>query len=182
MSEKKGIDKLQEEYIEIKKTDLLCSCAGSAGPIMIVDENGKKKRDYMHWKACFNGPKNTPYMYGLFILEMKFTEDYPNKAPQVQMRTPTYHPNISSSTGNICVEYLKDKWKKENNIIGIINTVCDLLARPNSLDPYSSDFKTLDKNIYKERANKMRSKYARESQKYDWKNSWNKGWDNNEFN
>lgn len=182
MSKKKGIDKLQEEYIEIKKGNSLISIAGSAGPIMTVDENGKKKRDYLHWKACFNGPKNTPYMYGLFILEMKFTEEYPYKAPEVQMRTPTYHPNISSTSGNICVEYLKKEWNPEvNDIVGIINTVFDLLSDPNPEDPYQSVFKTLDINIFKERANKMRSKYAGESQKYDWKNSWNKGWNNDEF-
>ena len=97
----KGIEKLEEEYKEIKQTNLLCSVAGSAGPIRI-----NKKPDYLHWKACFNGPKNTPYMYGLFIMEIKFDENYPETGPEVRMRTPTYHPNIDCSNGHICVDYL----------------------------------------------------------------------------
>lgn len=166
-----GLVNLQEEYKEIKKSDKLCSIAGSAGPIIT-----NKKRDYFHWKACFNGPKNTPYMYGLFILEMKFPSNYPDEGPDVQMRTPTFHPNINNSDGHICVDYLKN-WKKEYNIIGIINTVHDLLFEPNPNDPYGF-YKGLDEKTRTDKATKMRMKYAGESQSYDWNNSWNKGWSN----
>lgn len=159
-----GIAKLQEEYKEIKTTDLLLSVAGSAGSI---------KKDFLHWKACFNGPKNTPYMYGLFIIEMKFSERYPDEGPEVRMRTPTYHPNIDCNNGHICVEYLS-KWQKNYNIIGIINTVHDLLADPNPKSSYCS--------VNNEKALKMRSKYAVESQSYDWNSCWDKGWKNDEFN
>ena len=157
-----GKEKLQEEYKEIKQTDLLCSIAGSAGPI---------KKDFLHWKACFNGPKNTPYMYGLFFIEIKFDENYPNVAPEVRMRTPTYHPNIDCSNGHICVDYI-NYWKKENNVIGIINTVHDLLADPNPKSAYCG--------VNDEKARKLRSKYAGESQSYDWSSCWSNGWDNDE--
>ena len=162
----KGIEKLEEDYKDIKQTNLLCSIAGSAGPIRI-----NKKPDYLHWKACFNGPKNTPYMYGLFIMEIKFDENYPETGPEVRMRTPTYHPNIDCSNGHICVDYLSH-WKKGNNIIGIINTVHDLLADPNPKSAYCS--------IDDDKAKYFRSKYAVESQSYDWSNCWNNGWNNNE--
>ena len=43
-------------------------------------------------------------MGGLFFIEMKFNSDYPEKGPiDVQMRTPTYHPNIFYQTGHILV-------------------------------------------------------------------------------
>ena len=89
----KGISKLQEEHKFIKKSGVLANIGGAAGPI---------NKDYLHWKACFIGPKNTPYEGGLFFIEFKFNSNYPDSGPiDVQMRTKTYHPNIWKSTGHI---------------------------------------------------------------------------------
>ena len=162
----KGIEKLKEEHKKIKQTDSLLPVSGSAGPIKIG-----QRTDYLHWRACFCGPKNTPYMNGLFIMEIKFDENYPESRPEVRMRTPTYHPNINCSDGHICVGYLYN-WKKEYDIIGIINAVFSLLAYPNPGNAYYS--------INDEKAKYFTIKYATISQSYDWSKCWDQGWNNNE--
>ena len=85
----------------------------------------------------------------------------------VRMRTPTYHPNIWCSNGHICDSYFSE-WKKTNNIVGIVNTVFDLLSEDDPGNGYHSH--------NKDKASNFRSKYAYESQSFDWNNCWDKGW------
>lgn len=155
----KGITKLQEERKFIKKSGSLANIGGTAGPI-----NG----DYYHWKASFVGPNNTPYSGGLFYIEFKFNDQYPDSGPiDVQMRTPTYHPNIWCANGHICDTYFTE-WKNTNNIVGIVNTVFDLLSEESPTNGYHDH----DKN----KAANFKNQYAYENQTFDWNNCWNKGW------
>ena len=162
----KGIEKLREEYNLIKKNDSLCELRGTANPI-----NG----DFFHWKASFIGPKETPYMDGLFILEMKFPQNYPYERPLVQMRTPIFHPNIDNQNGNICIDYIIN-WKKDYDINGIIHAVFLVLFEPNFMNSFAS-YSQLDKEAYFRKSIIMCRNYAVESQSYNWDTSWNKGWD-----
>ena len=157
----KGLTKLQEELKFIRKSGCLAQIGGSAGPI---------NRDFYHWQACFIGPKGSPYEGGLFVLEMKFNSNYPESGPiDVQMRTPTYHPNINCDSGHVCVTYTSS-WNKANNIPGILNAVWDLLAEEHPSNGYQSEDK--------KKASEFKNKYAFEGQSYDWNNSWSKGWSN----
>ena len=162
MSKKsKGVLNLQAEYKFLRKKDVFSQIGGSAGPI--------KKDNFLHWTACFIGPINTPYQGGLFYIEMKFDDNYPDSRPEVRMRTPTYHPNIDCTNGHICVDYISS-WKNTNNVAGIVNVVFDLLSNPNPANGYySTDEK---------KAANFTSKYAYESQEYDWDKCWDKGWSN----
>ena len=99
-------------------------------------------------------------MDGLFILEMKFSQNYPYEGPLVQMRTPIFHPNIDSQ-GNIRVEYLKN-WKKDYDINGIIHAIFYLLYNPNFMDV------KMDKEALFREPIKMCKKYATENQSYNW--------------
>lgn len=47
---------------------------------------------------------------GLFKLEIKIPETYPFNPPKIKFITRIWHPNISSVTGAICLDILKDQW------------------------------------------------------------------------
>ena len=55
------------------------------------------------------------------------------------------------------------------NIVGIINSVFDLLADENPGNGYHAHDK--------QKATDYKNIYATESQNIDWNNSWDKGWD-----
>jgi len=48
------------------------------------------------------GPEETPYADGVFTLDMKFPSEYPFKPPTVKFKTPIFHPNVKTDTGEIC--------------------------------------------------------------------------------
>ena len=56
------------------------------------------------------GPPDTPYEGGTYVLEIKIPETYPFNPPKVRFITKIWHPNISSVTGAICLDILKDQW------------------------------------------------------------------------
>lgn len=61
-------------------------------------------------KGEIAGPPDTPYEGGKFALEIKVPETYPFNPPKVKFVTKIWHPNISSVTGAICLDILKDNW------------------------------------------------------------------------
>lgn len=43
--------------------------------------------------AAASSPEDTPFEDGVFKLTLRFTEEYPNKAPLVKFVTRIFHPN-----------------------------------------------------------------------------------------
>lgn len=111
----------------------------SAGPI---DES-----NILEWNAFIIGPTNTPYEDGLFKLKIIFTKDYPYKAPNVKFLTKIYHPNINSS-GDICLDILKDNWSPALTIVKVLLSISSLLSEPNSDDPLDKEIGNLYINNY----------------------------------
>lgn len=50
----------------------------------------------LHLKGCFNGPPDTPYQGGTFMVDIKIPDGYPFSPPLMKFDTLIYHPNISS--------------------------------------------------------------------------------------
>lgn len=86
-------------------------------------------------RGQISGPPDTPYEKGLFDLEIKIPETYPFNPPKVRFTTRIWHPNISSVTGAICLDILKDQWAAAMTIRTVLLSIQALLASPEPDDP-----------------------------------------------
>ena len=92
----------------------------------------------MQWSAVIFGPDDTPWEGGTFKLSLTFSEDYPNKAPQVKFITKMFHPNIYAD-GAICLDILQNQWSPIYDISAILTSIQSLLTDPNPNSPANSE-------------------------------------------
>lgn len=69
-----------------------------------------------------------------FKLSIEFGPTYPLVAPVVRFETPLFHPNVDTS-GNICLDILKDKWSPVQTVSSVLLSIQTLLADPNNASP-----------------------------------------------
>ncbi|KAG5189178.1 UBC37-like protein, E2 [Tribonema minus] len=90
-----------------------------------------------HLQAQVEGPDDTPYARGIFLLDILVPDSYPFEPPKVRFVTPIYHPNIDSG-GRICLDTLKMRpagsWTPSINIPTLLTTIRTLIAHPNGDD------------------------------------------------
>lgn len=79
-------------------------------------------------------PDDTCWEGGTFALELRFTEDYPNKPPAVKFTSPLFHPNVYA-TGAICLDILQNQWSPIYDIAAILTSIQSLLTDPNPNSP-----------------------------------------------
>ncbi|KAI9363409.1 ubiquitin-conjugating enzyme/RWD-like protein [Zopfochytrium polystomum] len=91
--------------------------------------------DLCHLKGRFKGPEGTPYQGGEFEVDIQVTMDYPFKPPKMKFITRVYHPNISSQTGAICLDILKDQWSPVLTLKTALISLQSLLSDPAPNDP-----------------------------------------------
>jgi len=111
--------------------------------------------------------ESTPYVGGVFELEIGIPERYPFEPPRVKFLTPIYHPNIDTA-GRICLDILKlpphGNWKPAQNIGTILRSIQLLLDDPNPDDSLMSDiaheFKN-DRRLFVHKAHEWTTKYAK---------------------
>ncbi|KAH6564620.1 hypothetical protein BASA50_008580 [Batrachochytrium salamandrivorans] len=97
--------------------------------VRIVNDN------MCHIKGVFQGPSGTVYEGGEFIIDIKLPDEYPFKPPKMKFDTPIYHPNISSQTGAICLDILKDAWTPVLTLKTALISLQSLLCEPQADDP-----------------------------------------------
>ena len=100
----------------------------SAGPI---DDN-----NIYHWEAIIDGPEDSDYRNGVFLLDIVIPKEYPFKPPKCKFKTKIFHPNISPNDGSICINILKaHNWNPTLTINNILLSIMVLLYNPNFSDP-----------------------------------------------
>ena len=164
---KEAMEKLENDKLDTHEKDRLTSlisikfedsdyCAFGGDP-----PSGDSVQYWREWKNVYMyGPKGTPYEKGRFGLLINLPDDYPFKAPKIKFTTRVFHPNVSSS-GDICVDILKESWSPSLTIIKVLLSISSLLNEPNPNDPlnptaagmYKEDRRAFDAEV---------SRYVRE--------------------
>jgi len=122
--------------------------------------------DNRHLKGTINGSEGTPYEGGLFVIDIKIPSEYPFEPPKMKFLTKIWHPNISSQTGAICLDILKDQWSPALTIKTALLSLQALLCAPEPDDPQDAEvarmYKT-DRDNYDRTAKFWTDTYAKET-------------------
>ncbi|KAB2000218.1 hypothetical protein ERO13_D12G194800v2 [Gossypium hirsutum] len=81
------------------------------------------------------GPLGTPYEGGSFEIDITLPDGYPFEPPKMKFVTKVWHPNISSQSGAICLDILKDQWSPALTLKTALLSVQALLSAPEPDDP-----------------------------------------------
>lgn len=90
-----------------------------------------------------HSPEDTPWEGGTFRLTVEFSEEFPNKAPQVKFLTRMFHPNsefyLVYNDGTICLDILQNQWSPIYDVQAILTSIQSLLCDPNPNSPANSE-------------------------------------------
>jgi len=128
------------------------------GLLAVPNEN-----NMMIWEAIIFGPDDTNWEGGSFKLTLEFSEEYPNKPPQVKFISPMFHPNIYND-GRICLDILDNKWSPIYDVSTILASIQSLLTDPNIESPANAEAAKLHSENIQEYY-----KRVRESVENSWK-------------
>ncbi|GAB6027134.1 Ubiquitin-conjugating enzyme E2-22 kDa [Chamberlinius hualienensis] len=121
-----AVQRIKREFREVVKSEEVARCAIK---VELVNDS------YTELKGEIAGPPDTPYEGGNYILEIKVPETYPFNPPKVRFTTKIWHPNISSVTGAICLDILKDQWAAAMTLRTVLLSLQALLAAAEPDDP-----------------------------------------------
>ena len=130
-------NRIKKEYQDLQKEK------NSNVQVKLVDN------DIRHWKGRIKGPIDTCYQGGIFDVDIVIPNEYPFKPPKMKFDTKIWHPNISSVTGAICLDILKNEWTPALTIRTALISLQALMCEPVPNDPqdavvakqYMSDIK-----------------------------------------
>lgn len=92
-----------------------------------------------HLKGSFPGPEGTPYEGGHFEVDIVIPESYPFQPVKMKFITKVYHPNVSSASGAICLDILKDAWSPVLTLKSTLISLQSLLCSPEPNDPQDAE-------------------------------------------
>jgi len=118
--------RIQREFREVVKSE---EVAASGVQLSLVND------DLTELSGTIKGPPDTPYEGGTYQLEIKIPDTYPFNPPRVRFITKIWHPNISSVTGAICLDILKDQWAAAMTLRTVLLSLQVLIANPEPNDP-----------------------------------------------
>ena len=92
-----------------------------------------------NWVAIIEGPKDTPFEGGKFKVNIKVPSDYPMVPPTASFETKIFHPNVKWSTGEICLDILKDRWSPAWTMMSLCRAIQNLMSDPFADSPLNCD-------------------------------------------
>lgn len=96
----------------------------------------KPKADSLsHLIGTIPGPVDSPYEGGTFLIDIVLPDGYPFEPPKMKFVTKVWHPNISSQSGAICLDILKDQWSPALTLKTALVSIQALLSAPEPDDP-----------------------------------------------
>ena len=119
--------------------------------------------DLRHIRGIITGPCDTPYAGGEFEIDFQIPANYPFQAPKTTFVTHVWHPNVSSSSGYICLDTLRQKWAAGLSLRALLLSIQVLLASPVPSDPQDATVAsqmTRDKKLYEQTAKYWTAAFA----------------------
>ncbi|CAE6458435.1 unnamed protein product [Rhizoctonia solani] len=92
-----------------------------------------------HLCGSFPGPEDTPYQGGTYQVDIVIPDSYPFQPVKMKFITKVYHPNISSASGAICLDILKDAWSPVLTLKSTLISLQSLLFSPEPNDPQDAE-------------------------------------------
>ena len=169
----KAMKRIKEEYKEINSNPI----ANIGVTVGLIDEE-----NIFEWRVSLIGPKDTSYAGGLFILNIKFPDNYPDRQPEVCFKTPIYHVNINpkkskstgpgvESLGHVCISTL-NWWKPKYRMREVLTNIFGLFYMANPKSPYGAERAeefTKNRELHEKKIKYFTQKYAdpRNQQNFD---------------
>mmetsp|Transcript_10375 Transcript_10375/g.13734 ORF Transcript_10375/g.13734 Transcript_10375/m.13734 type:complete len:196 (+) Transcript_10375:150-737(+) len=151
--------RIMKELKEVGKND---SSGVHAKPI--------SEGDIRHLKGTVQGPEGTPYDGGVFEVDIAIPRQYPFEPPKMRFITKVWHPNISSQTGAICLDILKDNWSPALTIKTALLSLQALLCSAEPGDPQDAEVAKMymkNREEFDQTAKFWTESYAKPSSKED---------------
>ncbi|KAJ1456893.1 ubiquitin-conjugating enzyme/RWD-like protein [Pelagophyceae sp. CCMP2097] len=122
-----------------------------------------KSEDMHQLSGTIYGPEGTPYQGGVFHIDISIPAGYPFEPPKMKFQTKIWHPNISSQTGAICLDILKDQWSPALTIKTALLSLQALLCSPEPDDPQDAQVAQMyinEPTVFKQTAKFWTESYA----------------------
>jgi ubiquitin-protein ligase len=93
--------------------------------------------DMSFWKVVMEGPDESPYSQGTFVLFVHADDGYPTFAPKARFITNIKHPNVNAH-GRICHSILTRDWTSDISMSTLLDSIFGLLLQPEHSDPVNT--------------------------------------------
>ena len=88
----------------------------------------------LYWRALVRGPDGSPYVDGVFVLDIIMPLDYPYTPPRMVCRTPIQHPQVRPHDGEVMLDILaldeSRSWTPAMSLPKLVLSFVSLLAEP----------------------------------------------------